>query len=909
MKKVFILVALMLTLVLAVVSCDIGKTPETTTDRDEKVTDSAGEVPTQESDTPTEEPEIPTENLEVPTEEPTVESDVPTEKPTKEPDVPTEEPSKEPDVPTEEPTKEPDVPTEEPTKEPETPTEPPVDPDDPLHTVEPDFLANYANQDGNLTCNQHIGSHEVKTEGGRTFIRLTSNGNDPYIAFIDGGQDLKIGRYMAVSYRTNTTRPGHFFMGTPKTGWTGNGDMFGVDWNENSEWNLLVVDLDNVGLTALTDNTLNFARMDFFHDGAATDADFFDIEYIAFFNTAEAAQKYDFEAHKAPMWDADKAVVTHQSFDQVYYGNGSADEATNNNLNLFHAVNIPSWDFVADMTDSGFDCLTYWGWVATAADSIGQFGYQVNYDAPIFDDAWTHPTEQPVLDAAVVLGGVTGSRMKITISAAGMADGENTVRVLYKDVEGNVVCLNEFVVKMPTKPTHYENLAVPQDQWVITGHMPQIVTPDHASHGGMIAAGGVESAALLHQGAIALGEIDLSKYSKVVIMWGCDNSQITIDHYNNNVQNRIMLVSADVNGSTPAQETVIAGATYELGGWAIQAFEIDLTEVNYNGPVYVAIDTLPGTFALFASVEFIGGEIDYSQPDHQHSYETVVTPPTCTEAGYITYICTCGDSYVSDEIAATGHSEVVDPAVAATCTTPGKTEGKHCSVCSTVIVTQKIVPAKGHTYVNGVCHCGEKDPDYVKTYKVVFVDYNGTVLSQQMIQEGHNAQAPADPQREGYIFAGWDKNFTNVNSDITITATYEIASTNPQFVVSSKEVKRGETIEVTVALKNNPGIASIVLTTTFDSNALTLTGISYNNAIGGQTVPPQSLTSPVNLYWVNAFANATGDFVLATLTFKISDTTAAGKYEISLSYHPDNVYDITETNIPFEIVKGTVTVA
>jgi hypothetical protein len=75
-----------------------------------------------------------------------------------------------------------------------------------------------------------------------------------------------------------------------------------------------------------------------------------------------------------------------------------------------------------------------------------------------------------------------------------------------------------------------------------------------------------------------------------------------------------MLVSAEVNGTAPAEGTIIAGGTYELGGWAVQAFEIDLTDVNYNGPVYVCIDTLPGTFALFASVEFIGGEIDYSKP-------------------------------------------------------------------------------------------------------------------------------------------------------------------------------------------------------------------------------------------------------------------------------------------------------
>ena len=40
---------------------------------------------------------------------------------------------------------------------------------------------------------------------------------------------------------------------------------------------------------------------------------------------------------------------------------------------------------------------------------------------------------------------------------------------------------------------------------------------------------------------------------------------------------------------------------------------------------------------------------------HVHSYEAVVTEPTCTEGGYTTYTCSCGDSYVADETAALGH--------------------------------------------------------------------------------------------------------------------------------------------------------------------------------------------------------------------------------------------------------------
>ena len=86
-----------------------------------------------------------------------------------------------------------------------------------------------------------------------------------------------------------------------------------------------------------------------------------------------------------------------------------------------------------------------------------------------------------------------------------------------------------------------------------------------------------------------------------------------------------------------------------------------------------------------------------------HSWDNgkVTKAATCTTAGTKTYTCTRCKKTRTETIAATGHKEVKDAAVAATCETAGKTEGSHCSVCGTVLKAQTTVAVLGHSWDGG----------------------------------------------------------------------------------------------------------------------------------------------------------------------------------------------------------------
>ena len=81
---------------------------------------------------------------------------------------------------------------------------------------------------------------------------------------------------------------------------------------------------------------------------------------------------------------------------------------------------------------------------------------------------------------------------------------------------------------------------------------------------------------------------------------------------------------------------------------------------------------------------------------HSYGNAVVTKQSTCTSEGTAIKTCTKCNATVTEKLPAKGHTAVTDKGYSATCTTAGKTDGSHCSVCNTVIKAQTVINATGH---------------------------------------------------------------------------------------------------------------------------------------------------------------------------------------------------------------------
>ena len=196
------------------------------------------------------------------------------------------------------------------------------------------------------------------------------------------------------------------------------------------------------------------------------------------------------------------------------------------------------------------------------------------------------------------------------------------------------------------------------------------------------------------------------------LCWDTDFSSIVADttvtavYVENNITVYYTIVAIKSVGGTiegPEQVQAQTDATYTITpdeGYI-------LVDVLVDGQSVGAVETY--TFENVTKGHYIQAAF------HTHVYTTVVTDPTCTEGGYTTYTCDCGDTYVADYTEALGHTTELVGAKDATCDEDGYTGDLVCTVCGETVETGEVIPA----------HCASKafnDVDTGKWYHA-YIDY------------------------------------------------------------------------------------------------------------------------------------------------------------------------------------------
>ena len=461
---------------------------------------------------------------------------------------------------------------------------------------------------GSNTQGSTMAVGEVTTEGDRTFVRLTTTGGDPYFMLFAPGANIQ-SDIVAISYRTNSKCNGEFYVGSG-SGITAQGDHFVFDWIEG-DWNLLVIDLSTVeSLTSITGDMVNFLRLDFFTN-AGEEGDYIDIEYVAFFNSPDAAKAYEYNLHGAPIAMGDAAYIAEKGAT----GNDmSAGEVTTEDDRTFVRLTATGGDPYFNILAPGANiqsdiiAISY----RTNSTSGGQFfvgsGAGITAQGDNFVVDWTEGGwNLLVIDLSTVEGltSITGDMvnfLRLDFFTGVGAEGD------YFDIE-----YVAFFKSVSAAEAYYNNL-----------HQPEIVDPDGAVK--PLAMGDVSYIAEKAAGGnqMAAGDVTTEDDRTFVRLTATGNDPyFMVFAPGANIQSDIVAISYRTNSAAKGQFYVGSGAgitakgdnfffEWTEGGWALLVIDLstveELTSITGDMVNFLRLDFFHnGTFAEgdYIDIEYV----------------------------------------------------------------------------------------------------------------------------------------------------------------------------------------------------------------------------------------------------------------------------------------------------------------
>lgn len=130
------------------------------------------------------------------------------------------------------------------------------------------------------------------------------------------------------------------------------------------------------------------------------------------------------------------------------------------------------------------------------------------------------------------------------------------------------------------------------------------------------------------------------------------------------------------------------------------------------------------------------------------------------------------------------------------------------------------------------------------------------------------------------------------------------AAASATFTVGTVDAYKGEsdTVVVPVTVSDNSGFMAAKFIVSYDNTKLTLESVDFSNSFAGTVI-----VNGNSVVWTNAKLqdNKSND-VLANLTFKVLDTSADAKYDVTLTAINASNYD--EQTVDITAVAGAVNV-
>ncbi len=197
----------------------------------------------------------------------------------------------------------------------------------------------------------------------------------------------------------------------------------------------------------------------------------------------------------------------------------------------------------------------------------------------------------------------------------------------------------------------------------------------------------------------------------------------------------------------------------------------------------------------------------------------------------------------------------------------------------------------------------------INTFKVNFKDKNGKVIKSDVVMENFSAVAPEPPEIPGFEFQKWNKEYNDITAEIDIEPIYtEIIVTNPTILVEDSVVDYGKnTVDVTVKLLNNPGIASMTFDVTYDSTNLVLQNVSFDSSFGDYVTAAEPYGSPQTISLISPYKDIEQDGDFATLTFGISENVKTGtEFDISIVPDASNIFNTIFEDVTFDVSNGKI---